>query len=235
MKRLLFIFLLFPCCCIAQNGPVLFGDRIPAGAKAIVLPEMKWGTGFSGRHFLVTQDSVYKALFHDSVHHRLPAIDFSRYELHGAANCIQCATVCGNRPQCHRNACRYVRSWYLLEKATLQKVEPDTILTGYCMVHDTIVGSDTAYVWVKKYCAFKNYAPDFETTTLVLRTEFADCLATFTHSFYLDTARHCLVWRLGTADGGCRGGDLHTFAAALPRLPEGYRVVFEEYDIPAKD
>lgn len=237
MKQLLFIFLLLPLCIPAQNDLTLYPGRIPHGAKQIVLPQTKMSDFSGGSHILVTRDSVYKSLFHDSVHYRLPAIDFSRYELHGASRCIQCGVVCGNRPGCHRNACRYTRNWYLLDKKALQKINTDTIVVTYCSAwNENGVVNDTAYAALLQQCPeLKHFSPDFDSSTVLMRTRFADGCATFTHAFFLDSAARTVTWRVQLVPGGCRGSDNYSFIAVLPRLPEGYRVVFEEYILPSKD
>ncbi len=236
MKQLFFIFLLFSLCCPAQNDLSLYPGKIPPGAKGIVLPKTKT-SDFSGRDILVTTDSAYRALFHDSVHHRLPAIDFSRDELHSVTSCIQCVTTCGNHPQCHRNACRYTRNWYLLDKKARQKINTDTIVVTYCSGrNENGVVNDTAYAALLQQCPeLKLFSPDFDSSTVVMRTRSADGCATFTHAFFLDSAARTVTWRMQLTPGGCRGLDNYSFIAVLPRLPEGYRLVFEEYNVPAKD
>ncbi len=236
MKQLLFIFLLFSLCCPAQNDLALYPGKIPPGAKPIALPLAKL-SDFSGRSTLVTTDSAYKALFHDSVHYRLPAIDFARYELHGRAGCAQCIAVCGSRPGCHRNACRYTRSWYLLDKTPWQEIHANTVVVVRCYPgKENAAVNDSAYAALALKCPELNhFTPGFDSSTVLVRSRFADGCAVFAHTFLLDTVAHTLTWRTRLTPGGCRGGNSNFFVAALPRLPEGYTVLFEEYTMPRRE
>lgn len=238
MKRLIFFLLLSPVLLPAQ-GSLFLPDTLVSGAKFIYLPAMKYNSRFSGKEFTIRNDVDYKSLFADSVKARLPQIDFARYELLAKSYCMQCLTTCHSRPECHRNACMYTRSWYLLEKEPLIMLIADTLdgsvcgfLPGY--MNELICRDDSSFSELKKSCpSLKKDTVDFNKRIVIARKLYADCAAHFEQEFYLDTIRRTMVWRLYTGYGGCHRMDERCFIFSLPKPPEGYAIRFEEYGLPS--
>lgn len=237
MKRLIFLFLLSPVLLSAQLN--LFPDTLASSAKHIFLPQAKNNYRFSRNQLIITKDADYKSLFADSVHARLPKIDFERYELVGKSSCIQCMTTCKGHPQCHRNACMYTRSWYLVEKKQRITLAVDTLDASICsylpgFMNELICRNDSSFSELKKSCpSLKNDTVDFNKRVVVVRELYADCAARFEQEFSLDTIRRCMVWRLYTGYGGCHAMIQHCFIFSVPKPPEGYAIRFEEYGLPS--
>jgi hypothetical protein len=237
MMRLLFLFLLSPALLCSQTQWTAF-DTVPAGVTRIELPLSKYASGFYGAEFVITNDSVYKAQFPDSAKAKLPAIDFVRYELLSRTQCMQCLRLCGERAPCHRNACRYSRTWYLVDKQHRIAVKADTLETNACMPFrdlrsDLVCYNDSCFSVLQRNCpSLKNAAVNFAQSVVLARTVFVDCMARVEHLLYLDTLNRCVVWRMQTSYGGCHGMEEREFVLTIPKPPAGYRIVFEEYSEP---
>lgn len=240
MKRLLFLFLLVSVSLAAQTN-LPRRDTVPAGAVRIVLPEPKLSYRFNGNERMVRSDAAYKALFADSVHARLPAIDFRQYELLGKAYCMQCAAHCDHHPQCHRNACRYTREWYLVDRRDRIALSADTLLNiGRCNLFSLSSGlvcrNDSGFSVLQQKCpALKNKNVDFSKSVVLACGVFADCAANIQHELYLDTAARCVVWRMFITYGRCHSMLERDFVFAVPNPPAGYTVAFEPYLEPEWD
>lgn len=201
------------------------------------MPVMKHVYSFSRDEYIITNDSDYVSFFHDSVIPRLPKIDFTRYELLTTAYCMQCATVCRGSTSCHRNACRYTRRWFLSDKHNRIAVFADTLNLGRCDYFATytngdVCESDSCFAKLKKGCKELNDSMvDFSKQTVLSRHMDMDCAAQVEQDLYLDTANHVLVWRVSVGYGGCHGMQQRSLILAVPKLPDGYTVQFETYDL----
>jgi|GEM_PF-3074667 len=229
MKSSLLLFLLLlPCCLDAQ----LFGDTIPG--KALLMPGAKLSS-FGGRSRLVTSDSAYKTLFHDSVHHRLPVIDFSTHELVANAYCVHCIVKCEGRPGCHRNACQYLYSWRLRYKKEYEQVKAEPFSFGDCRVYirePVIIRHDSAFAALRGQCEpVQKLTVDFSRRTFIAQSLYGDCNAQFEHHFFLDAESKTMVWRTFSRYGGCKHGGTKQFMFTIPDPPEGYKIVFENFEI----
>lgn len=239
MKRLFFFFLLFPALLPAQTHWPL-PDTLPSGAAYIKLPVEKYNHSYHDREFIITNRADYKSLFADSVQSELPDIDFMSYELVANSFCMQCIIGCKSHPQCHRNVCMYKRAWYLLKKTPRIKITADTLDGNKCRVHygfksKLICNDDSSFLDLQGYCpSLKDDTIDFNKQIVVARELYLDCAASIEHDFFLDTAQHCLVWRMYTGYGGCHRMDKRYFIFSLPKPPEGYVVLFEEYTLPTE-
>jgi hypothetical protein len=238
MKQLLLLFLLCPMLLVAQPGWTVF-DTLPQGAVRIGMPQEKFSSGLNGNPYLIRNDAEYKALFADSVHALLPVIDFERYELRANTRCMQCFTSC-ERPQCHRNACRYTRLWFLVDKQMRITVAVDTLNGTDCRVafedgDGLVCETDSCLVKLRQNCpTLAKETIDLRSDVVLARTAFVDCAATVSHEIYLDTVNRCMVWRMFIDDGGCHGMKIEAFIFSAPQPPAGYRVVFEEYSDPER-
>lgn len=236
MKRLLFFLLLLPVLLPAQTAwPV--SDTLPPGATHIWLPAELQDHYFHRSELVITRDADYKALFADSVKPKLPKIDFTRQELVGKSYCMQCIVNCNYHPQCHRNACRYSRSWFLLDKKHRVNLAVDTLNGNACgyfpgFTDEIICRDDSSFSVLQQACpSLKKDSVDFNREIVLARGISFDCLAQVKHEFYLDTAQQCLVWRLYFSDGGCRGLTSRYYIFSLTKPPDGYNIRFEEYDL----
>jgi hypothetical protein len=239
MKRLLIFFLLLPGFLPAQLGWDEL-DTLPYGTKRIVLPATKNQSRYGGREFIITRDADYKSLFADSLHAGLPKIDFERYELMARSFCMQCIVTCNGHPQCHRNACMYTRGWYLAEKKQRIVLVADTLDGSACsflpgFVNEMICRDDSSFSELKRSCPkLKNDSVDFSRRIVVVQKKYLDCAAKVGHEFYLDTVKHCLVWRLYSGYRGCHRMDERSFVFSVPKPPEGYTIRFEHYALPSE-
>lgn len=219
----------------AQISPLVISDTLQKREqyKYISLPDRSGGPLFGRNSILVTSDSAYKMLFHDSIHHKLPVIDFDRYELISRSSCIRCLTVCNGKPGCHRDACRYLVSWILAEKNERTPVQPVEVSgcelwNGYEELR--VFTDDSTFRKSGSTCR----KVDFTKNMVLSYRTFADCNAFFRHEFFLDSVQQCLVWRLFEGRGICAGGFYHQFTFETAKLPENYTVVFEKYPIIVK-
>lgn len=236
MKQLILIILFCPVLLFSQTSWTAL-DTIPSGVTRIDLPESKHSSGFSGREYLIKQDADYKALFPDSTQSKLPVIDFRRYELLGKTLCKQCLITCGNHPQCHRNACHYSRSWYLIDKQQRVALHADTLETecgAFYFIGDKITCyDDSTFDYLQEHCpGLRNDTVDFDTQMVLARNISVDCLAEIRHELYLDTVNHCVVWRMFVGDGGCHGMTDKAYVLVAPKSPAGYTVKFEQFSMP---
>ncbi len=240
MKRLIFLSLFAtvfaPIFVSAQTS--LFFDPLPAGTTSITLPKEKLNYSY-GKQFVVASEENYKAIFDDSLHATLPKIDFTRYELIARFYCSQCLVHC-DRPGCHRNACRYSRTWNLVEKnnrlaLTVQELYGKNCSYFPVFAKEIICRDDSTYSALLNSCpGMKKDSVDFNQQMVVARKIYVDCAAQINHEFYLDTAQHCLVWRLYNGYRGCHSMNERSFVFILPKLPQGYVMRFEEYEIPSE-
>lgn len=235
MKRLLVMLLLFPL--------PLFGQFLTDSAKGkfLILPGMATDNPFSREDILVTCEIKYRSLFPEKLHDSLPFIDFNRQELIGLKNCPQCLAICPERPGCHRNACQYVTIWYLRERKPELSASPWPVPTGPCEEYTPerrpqLVSSDSSYsrLWGKCSEAGKS-RPDFRKNTLAICQADADCNATFSHEFFIDSAKKTVTWRLYESYGGCRAFRKHPFVYLLPAIPAGFLLQCEIYRNEEKD
>lgn len=230
MNYLKILLLLFVVPAQAQISPLVISDTLRKGEQHISLPDRPGRSIFDGNSMLITSDSAYKSLFHDSIHHKLPVIDFDRYELISRSSCIRCLTVCNGQPGCHRDACRYITNWVLAEKNKRTPVQPAKVsgcemLNGYEELR--VFTDDSTFRNSGSTCR----KVDFKKNMVLSYRTFADCNAFFRHEFFLDSAQQCLVWRLFEGYGSCAGGLYHQFTFETAKLPENYTVVFEKYPI----
>lgn len=238
MKQFIFFLSLLPVFIFAQNSDAFNPDTIPPNAVRIGLPRMKYESVFDGRTYIINREADYRALFADSAQSRLPVINFERNELVSYAYCRQCLLSCGGNPGCHRDACMYIRNWYLVEKkdrVMVGAVQLNSEQCGFLPVdkEQLVCSDDSCFQQLIAICRPLSKAKvDFSREQLVAREMNADCSASFSHTFYLDSLRHCMVWRTSVADGVCQAMQLRTFVFVIPRLPEGYTVVFEEATLP---
>ncbi|CAN5750298.1 hypothetical protein BH11BAC7_BH11BAC7_25990 [soil metagenome] len=237
MMRLIFLFLFLPAYLPAQ---FFFEDPLSPGKKAINLPIVK-RLEYSGEVFIIKQEADYKALFADSVQASLPEIDFSVYELVADYYCVQCGVCCGGRPQPrHRNACRYTRTWHLQNKQQRVMLTAEEMDGKACsffpFFNDEIICSDdSSYQGLQGSCpGIKKDSVDFSQRIVIGSKMYIDCAAKIEHEFYLDTIRHCLVWRFYSGYGGCRKMNERSFIFSLPKPPPGYTIRFEKYGLPSE-
>ncbi len=217
----------------------LFFDSLSWGATVITLPKEKLNHSY-GKQFVVANEEEYKAIFADSLHATLPKIDFTRNELIARFYCTQCFVRCGDRPGCHPNACRYSRTWNLVEKKNRLALTVQELYGKNCsyfpvFAKEIICRDDSTYSTLIKSCAgMKKDSVDFNQQIVVARKMYVDCAAEVKHEFYLDTAQRCLVWRLYNGYRGCHSMKEDSFIFIVPKLPEGYVVRFEKYEIPSE-
>jgi hypothetical protein len=239
--RLIFLFFLLPVLLPAQATGWSYFDTLPAGITRITLPQAKSNYSYRGSEFVITNDADYKAQFPDSVKSKLPKIDFTRHELLGKSYCMQCAISCDGHPQCHRNACRYSRSWFLLEKRSRIKIMADTLKGKDCHhfsadADEFICRDDSSFSILQKSCPeLKNDTIDFNKRVVVARGIYLDCAAHVKQEFYLDTIQKCMVWRLYSGYGGCHGMLARYFIFSLPKPPDGYQIRLEKYALSKED
>jgi hypothetical protein len=234
VKQLMFFLLLLLCPLLifSQTNWAVF-DTLPAGVVRIDLPATKSANSFNGDAQVITDDATYRSLFADSVQAKLPVIDFTRYELLSKTYCSQCLTVCGNHPQCHRNACRYTRMWFLMDKQDRVALHPGTLNAENCyafrdLQRGMVCTDDSCFGELQQNCrGLKNDTINFDESVVLARTAFVDCTADIAHDLYLDTVNHCVVWRIHVSDGGCRGMEERSFVFEVPKFPAGYVVLFE--------
>ena len=154
--------------------------------------------------------------------------------------CMQCLVGCNGHPQCHRNACSYTRSWYLLDKNHRIKLAVDSLNGSACsylpgFVNEMICTDDSSFSELKRSCpTLKNDSIDFSQRIVVVQKYYLDCAAHSEQEFYLDTVKRCLVWRLYTGYGGCNRKEERCFIFSVPKPPEGYEVRFEHYALPSE-
>ncbi|TND08949.1 MAG: hypothetical protein FD123_1803 [Bacteroidetes bacterium] len=226
-----------PGFCMAQSSLLFQEDSLTEKGTTIFLPKTKNESIFNKTRYVITRDKDYKALFADSVHSRLPVIDFNKYDLVSRSSCYKCASLCPDQPYCHRDACQYTRGWALIERKGRRKVDADPILVGNCNILFTpgdknAYRHDSDFAAIRKKCDdFKNYPIDFSKQMIVTHEVFGDCHARFEHEFYIDSVRQCLTWRLYEYYGGCRGGNSYRFIFSVPRVPDHYTIRFEEYPV----
>jgi hypothetical protein len=227
MKILKYFFLLLVIPLNAQPGLWKSGDTLDKTGQFVELPDMPKGSVFDVAPVLFTTDSAYRKYFGDSAQ-RLPAIDFSRYEVIGSAKCMRCAALCPDHPGCHRDACRYSRYWIRAEKTNRTVIQPKA-LEGCSMskmnMGVTIITSDS----MLRRSGIKCPAVDFTRSVLLTYETISDCKARFRHEFYLDPVHKWLVWRVFEEKGDCAGMMRHAFYFETARLPEHYQVVKEIY------
>lgn len=239
MKATLLLLLFFPAMLFSQARWAVFGP-LPAGVTRIELPTTKHASGFDGRECLVRNEAEYKALFPDSVQSQLPVIDFAHQELLGKTYCGQFLAVCGAHPHCHRNACRYTRTWYLVDTQHRTILPADTLTTTCNSLpydyEELVCTNDSTFAQLGEYCSvLRKRAVNFDSSTVLVRSIFTDCNAQITHELYTDTLQQCVVWRLFIVDGGCRGMDESEYVLVTPKPPPGYAVLFEEFWMPGKE
>lgn len=240
MKRLLLFVILFPVVLSAQPYHWDAG-LLPPGAAVVEIPAMKREHLYSRAEYIITNEAQYEALFADSVIPELPPVDFLRYELITTTFCEQCAVSCRGNFSCHRNACRYTRRWFLMDKTNRIAVDADTLNLDRCGYFATytsgdVCESDSCFERLKTQCDdLKDATVDFKKQTVLSRHMDMDCAARVIQDLYLDTVQHELVWRVSVGYGGCHGMQQRTLVLAVPKLPPGYTVRFEEYTLADKD
>ncbi|MDQ3109519.1 MAG: hypothetical protein M3R17_06450 [Bacteroidota bacterium] len=238
MKRFFFFLLVVPALLSGQTS--LSADKLPSGTTRITLPETKYRSGYGSKNFVITKEEDYRALFDDSIQSALPYIDFTHYELLANFYCIQCITSCGSHPRCHRNGCRYQRSWHLIDKTQRIALSARELYVEECSFFpgfkDVIIcRDDSCFTDLMGSCSvIKKDSVDFNQQIAIARKIYADCAALIQHEFYLDTVQRCLVWRLYEGYGGCSSMNERSYIFSVPKPPDGYTIRFEEYALPSK-
>ncbi len=115
-----------------------FRDQTPPGlGQEIFLPDPGLDAAFDLHRFdprfgnklifVVATDSMYHRVFSNYQKDSLPFIDFSRNELVMYSACGQCLANCEHDKQentaCHRNACYYMRAWFIRARQATDMVK----------------------------------------------------------------------------------------------------------------
>ncbi|MCP4441848.1 MAG: hypothetical protein GY810_23320 [Aureispira sp.] len=239
-----FIICLLPSAIFSQRG--LVSKKHPRFEKHLSIPvfdeldlSRKSSKLIYKNNRLIKDSSTYYQLFADSMHKKLPLVDFSQNEIFVDKHCAQCASSCPSyRQGCHANRCNYTLSWVLLRKKVPNEIEVESqgSITGIqCKIklkeHKNgywIVDSAKKYTQLSKECKTPFSITNFSESILLFKSSVGDRFASFSNQVLINHKTKTVTWKEYNYWGGSRAGGIWTNWIQIPKPPKGYKIVVEE-------